>query len=125
MPSNGQYWHETFGIVSIEAQHAGCRVVASDDGGLPETDCGGLILVPADDAEALALGIREAIARGPVSVPDRRVAGTRFTVAQSVDQLLAALRGPHGKTPDEVVQELEAVALLPSARRAPVVVTPP
>ena len=24
MPSNGQYWHETFGIVSIEAQHAGC-----------------------------------------------------------------------------------------------------
>ena len=40
MPSNSQYWHETFGIVSIEAQHAGCRVVASDDGGLPETDCG-------------------------------------------------------------------------------------
>ena len=35
MPSNSQYWHETFGIVSIEAQHAGCRVVASDDGGLP------------------------------------------------------------------------------------------
>ena len=29
MPSNGQYWHETFGIVSIEAQHAGARVVAS------------------------------------------------------------------------------------------------
>lgn len=35
MPSNSQYWHETFGIVSIEAQHAGCRVIASDDGGLP------------------------------------------------------------------------------------------
>lgn len=28
MPSNSQYWHETFGIVSIEAQHSGCRVIA-------------------------------------------------------------------------------------------------
>ena len=45
MPSNSQYWHETFGIVSIEAQHSGCRVIASDDGGLPETDCGGVVLV--------------------------------------------------------------------------------
>ena len=124
MPSNGQYWHETFGIVSIEAQHAGCRVVASDDGGLPETDCGGLTLVPADDAEALALGIREAIARGPLSVPERRVAATLFTVAQSVDQLLAVLQGPHGKTPDEVVQELEAVASLPPARRASAAIFP-
>ncbi len=35
MPSTSQYWHETFGIVSIEAQHTGCRVVASDDGGIP------------------------------------------------------------------------------------------
>jgi D-inositol-3-phosphate glycosyltransferase len=25
IPSNSQYWHETFGIVSIEAQHAACR----------------------------------------------------------------------------------------------------
>ena len=61
MPSNGQYWHETFGIVSIEAQHSGCRVVASDDGGLPETNCGAVILVEPDNAEALAWGIREAI----------------------------------------------------------------
>ena len=25
IPSNSQYWHQTYGIVSIEAQHAGCR----------------------------------------------------------------------------------------------------
>jgi D-inositol-3-phosphate glycosyltransferase len=62
MPSNSQYWHETFGIVSIEAQHAGCRVVASDDGGLPETDCGALTLVEPDNAETLAWGTRKAIA---------------------------------------------------------------
>ena len=66
MPSNSQYWHETFGIVSIEAQHAGCRVVASDDGGLPETDCGALLLVAPDDAEALAQGILAARSLGPV-----------------------------------------------------------
>jgi D-inositol-3-phosphate glycosyltransferase len=60
MPSNSQYWHETFGIVSIEAQHSGFRVIASGDGGRPETDCGGLVLVQPDNAEALAWGIREA-----------------------------------------------------------------
>ena len=71
MPSNSQYWHETFGIVSIEAQHAGCRVVASDDGGLPETDCGAITLVVPDDAEALAQGIHTAIGLGPMSRSER------------------------------------------------------
>jgi hypothetical protein len=37
MPSYSQYWRETFGVVSIEAQHWGCRVVASGDGNLPES----------------------------------------------------------------------------------------
>ncbi len=66
MPSNGQYWHEAFGIVSVEAQHSGIRVVASDDGGLPETDCGGILLVGPDDPDALAKGINETIAKGPL-----------------------------------------------------------
>ena len=88
MPSNGQYWHETFGIVSIEAQHAGCRVVASDDGGLPETDCGDVIFVAPDNAEALAIGIRTVIAEGPLSVTERQAAAAEFTVALSVDRLL-------------------------------------
>jgi len=88
MPSNGQYWHETFGIVSIEAQHAGCRVVASDDGGLPETDCGDVIFVAPDNAEALAIGIRTVIAEGPLSASERQMATHEFTVGESVDQLL-------------------------------------
>jgi D-inositol-3-phosphate glycosyltransferase len=115
MPSNSQYWHETFGIVSIEAQHAGCRVVASHDGGLPETDCGALLLVRPDDAEALAQGILAARRLGPVPTSQRRRAGHDFTVADSVDSLLEALLAPTPPTPWAVIQELEEIAALPSA----------
>lgn len=91
IPSNGQYWHETFGIVSIEAQHAGCRVIASDDGGLPETDCGAVTLVPPDDADALAAAIQRVVGLGPVPTYVRSRAADRFTVADSVDALLTVL----------------------------------
>lgn len=116
MPSNSQYWHETFGIVSIEAQHAGCRVVASDDGGLPETDCGGVILVEPDDAEALAWGIRAAVAAGPLSGAARRDAGTRFTVEQSVDALLSVLAQPKPIPPATTVRQLEDLIAAPPAQ---------
>jgi D-inositol-3-phosphate glycosyltransferase len=115
MPSNGQYWHETFGIVSIEAQHAGCRVIASDDGGLPETDCGGVTLIKPDDAEALAWGIRSAVAAGPLSVATRRTAGTRFTVVQSVDSLLNVFAQPQPIPPAVIVRQLEDLIAAPSA----------
>jgi D-inositol-3-phosphate glycosyltransferase len=114
MPSNGQYWHETFGIVSIEAQHAGARVVASDDGGLPETQCGALQLVEADNSEALALGIIDALSRDRVSASERDSAAHRFTVSQSVDALLGVLRAPQPITPFRLVQELEELVSLPS-----------
>jgi D-inositol-3-phosphate glycosyltransferase len=114
MPSNGQYWHETFGIVSIEAQHAGCRVVASDDGGLPETNCGAVTLVEPDNAEALAWGIRDAIAQGPLPATERTTAANWFTVAHSVDALLDILsRYGHPPLP-EIERELEALIRLPT-----------
>jgi D-inositol-3-phosphate glycosyltransferase len=91
MPSNSQYWHETFGIVSVEAQHSGNWVVASDDGGLPETNCGGVLLVKPDDSEALAQGINQAISKGPLPHAIRRQAANLFTVEQSVDNLLQVL----------------------------------
>lgn len=94
MPSNSQYWHETFGIVSIEAQHSGCWVVASNDGGLPETDCGGLILVKPDDSEGLANGIIQAISNGPRTEKDRLSSSKLFTVGQSVDNLLKVIYPP-------------------------------
>jgi hypothetical protein len=116
MPSNSQYWHETFGIVSIEAQHAGCRVVASDDGGLPETDCSAITLVAPDNAEALAQGLRTAIALGPPTPGERARSAARFTLARSVDELLAVFARPLPVTPATIVRELEAIALLPPAR---------
>lgn len=114
MPSNGQYWHEMFGIVSLEAQHAGCRVVASLDGGLPETDCGAVVFVRPDDAGALAQGVREAIALGPVPSHQRARAAARFTVQESVDSLLAAVERPRSPTPMQIVEELEVLGGLPS-----------
>jgi D-inositol-3-phosphate glycosyltransferase len=115
MPSNSQYWHETFGIVSVEAQHAGCRVVASDDGGLPETDCGGLVLVEPDNAEALAAGLRLAVAAGPLTLETRQRAGARFSVEQSARELLDMLARPMPASPASVVEELEQLILLESA----------
>jgi glycosyltransferase involved in cell wall biosynthesis len=115
MPSNSQYWHETFGIVSVEAQHSGCRVVASDDGGLPETDCGAVILVAPGNAEALAWGIREAADAGPVSPVVRQGAGLRFTVGQSVDTLLNVLTRPRPTPPGVIIRQLEELIAAPSA----------
>lgn len=117
MPSTSQYWHETFGIVSIEAQHTGCRVVASNDGGLPETDCGGVRLVEPDNAEALAWGIRAAVDGGPLSAVARREAATFFTAAQSVDALLHVLALPATITPATIVRQLEELIRLPDAVR--------
>jgi glycosyltransferase involved in cell wall biosynthesis len=114
MPSNSQYWHETFGIVSIEAQHSGCWVIASDDGGLPETDCGGVVLVKPDNAEALAWGIREAVDSGPFPAATRLSAGMKFTVEQSVDTLLAVFAQPQPLTPEVIVRQLEELVLAPS-----------
>jgi D-inositol-3-phosphate glycosyltransferase len=121
MPSNSQYWHETFGIVSIEAQHAGCRVIASDDGGLPETDCGGVVLVRPDNAEALAWGIREAVDSGPLSMTTRQGAGMRFTVGQSVDMLLNVFAQPLPIPPATIVRQLEELILAPSAEVPPTI----
>lgn len=115
MPSNSQYWHETFGIVSIEAQHAGARVVASDDGGLPETQVGGLVLVEPDNAEALAIGILQAARAGAVTALERDAAARRFTVADSVDTLLGVLTAPVMPTPALVIEQLEQLVALPAA----------
>jgi D-inositol-3-phosphate glycosyltransferase len=124
MPSNSQYWHETFGIVSIEAQHSGCRVVASDDGGLPETDCGGIVLVRPDNAEALAWGIREAADSGPLSAAARNDAGARFTVGQSVDALLSVFARPLPIPPAVIVRQLEELIAAPSTREPRPVAVP-
>jgi D-inositol-3-phosphate glycosyltransferase len=88
MPSSNIFWKEIFGIVSVEAQHAGCRVVASNAGGIPETNCGGLTLVKPDDPKAFAIGIKKAAELGPLTTMERYFATSKFTVTQSVNKLL-------------------------------------
>jgi D-inositol-3-phosphate glycosyltransferase len=92
MPSTDIYWQELFGIVSIEAQHAGCRVVASRSGGLPETNVGGLMLVQPDNPKALAAGLAKAAELGPLTARERAKACKQFTLKQSVDSLLKAIK---------------------------------
>jgi glycosyltransferase involved in cell wall biosynthesis len=91
MPSTSLFWQEMFGIVSIEAQHSGCRVVASRSGGLPETNIGGLMLTKPDDPNALARSIAQAAALGPLTQAERQRAQQRFTVEESVDSLLKVI----------------------------------
>lgn len=91
MPSHSAMWREPFGILSVEAQHAGCRVVASDLGGLPETDCGGLHLFEPENPVALARAIRHAAKLGRLTPAQRQKAATHFTAEQSVDELLHVL----------------------------------
>lgn len=92
MPSTDIYWQELFGMVSVEAQHAGCRVVASKSGGLPETNAGGLMLVKPDDPNALAKELAKAIKLGPLTSAERAKAVRKFTLAASVDSLLKAIK---------------------------------
>ena len=89
MPS---VYAEPFGMLSVEAQHAGCRVVASNIGGLPETNCGLLTLVEPRDPPALIIGIEEAVALGPATKKERDIARNNFTLTASVDALLRVLQ---------------------------------
>jgi D-inositol-3-phosphate glycosyltransferase len=83
---------EPFGMLSVEAQHAGCRVVASNIGGLPETNCGLLTLVTARSPLALLTGIKQAVALGLPTKKERDSAIGEFTLSKSVDDLLRVLR---------------------------------
>lgn len=92
VPSNHRYWHEAFGMVSVEAQHAGCRVVASGADGLPETNCGELLLFNPGDSYSLATSIQRAVDYGPVHTAERQQAAKHFTLKESVDALLTVVK---------------------------------
>jgi len=83
---------EPFGMLSIEAQHAGCRVVASNVGGLPETNAGLLTLVEPRSPLALITGIKQAVALGQPTQRERSIAVAKFTLHESVDELLKVLK---------------------------------
>jgi glycosyltransferase involved in cell wall biosynthesis len=79
---------EPFGMLSVEAQHSGCRVIASNLGGLAETNCGLLTLVEERNPQALITAIGEAIALGLSTTKERKLAVDEFTLSKSVDALL-------------------------------------
>lgn len=79
---------EPFGMLSVEAQHSGCRVIASSLGGLAETNCGLLTLVEERNPQALITAIGEAIALGLSTTKERKFAINKFTLTKSVDSLL-------------------------------------
>lgn len=117
MPSTDIFWKELFGMVSVEAQHAGCRVVASSSGGLPETDAGGLMLVKPDDPQALASGVAKAALQGALTPAERRRASTVFTVEESVDQLLEVIGqealAPQYKRPTKLLRTGKRIIVPP------------
>ncbi len=82
---------EPFGMLSVEAQHSGCRVIASSLGGLPETNCGLLTLVEQRNPHALIRAIQEATALGLCTKKERQYAINEFTLGKSVDSLLSFL----------------------------------
>lgn len=110
MPSTNIFWQEAFGMVSVEAQHAGCRVVASRSGGLPETDCGLLTLVQPDNPRALARGVAKTVAMGPATAQERAKAATKFTVESSVDKLLRIIETDLAK--EQVYSQLKKSPLM-------------
>lgn len=82
---------EPFGMLSVEAQHAGCRVIASNVGGLPETNCGLLTLVEPRSPLALLTGIKQAVALGPITKKERDDGIEKFTLGESVDALMKVI----------------------------------
>ena len=92
VPSNHLYWHEAFGMVSVEAQHSGCKVIASNADGLPETNCGELIMFEPGNSYDLALKIVRATKTGPLLPEQRAEAVQHFTRASSADLLLKAIK---------------------------------
>jgi glycosyltransferase involved in cell wall biosynthesis len=78
-------------MLSVEAQHSGCRVIASSLGGLPETNCGLLSLVEERNPQALVTAMGEAIKLGLSTSKERKVAVSKFTLSKSVDSLLTLI----------------------------------
>jgi D-inositol-3-phosphate glycosyltransferase len=91
VPSNHHYWHEGFGMVSVEAQHSGCRVIASNADGLPETNCGELMLFQPDNSYDLAKKIARSAKIGPLLPDQRSDTISHFTRASSVNALLKVI----------------------------------
>jgi glycosyltransferase involved in cell wall biosynthesis len=53
--------YEPFGIVALEGRACGCRIIATDAGGLPEAAGADAFIVPHDSAEAITTALRSVL----------------------------------------------------------------
>jgi glycosyltransferase involved in cell wall biosynthesis len=85
---------EGFGLGVLEGMLAGLPVVASNVSSLPELVVDGAtgVLVPADDAQALAAGIERALADPSLGAAGRQRAASEFSVARMADRFVSLYR---------------------------------
>ncbi len=69
--------HEGFGLAVAEAMLAGCVPVVMDVTAMPEVVDGAGVLISSQEPEAVAAGVREALARGPAAHTARPAADPR------------------------------------------------
>jgi glycosyltransferase involved in cell wall biosynthesis len=84
--------HEGFGLPAIEAMAAGCPVVASSVGALPEVCGDAARLVDPSNPRSIAAGIADAIDGGDELRTRGRARAARFTWAAAAGQLIEVYR---------------------------------
>jgi glycosyltransferase involved in cell wall biosynthesis len=82
--------HEGFGLPMVEAMASGTAVVAASSGALPEVAGGAAVLVPPGDPDALAEGVRMALADRPRLVELGLARAAEFTWAATARRTAAA-----------------------------------
>ncbi|WP_136585342.1 glycosyltransferase family 4 protein [Microbacterium hydrothermale] len=90
---------EVFPLVALEGLAAGCRIVASDCGGLPEAVSGHGLVVPERSPSRLALALSEALSAGPIA-PDERIARRGYLQRFRSDEVIST----YARVIEELVQ---------------------